>query len=329
MLKNKELAWGLGLYAALALILTLAGFACSRPAGALVLTACVVGVAIYLLTEGYRYRRLERLSRDLSALLLHGTQLPIAEYTEGELSILANQMQKLTLRLTEAAETVQADKALLADALADISHQLRTPLTAMNLTATMLSAPDVTPQRRQALAQELRGLLHRTDWLVETLLKLSRLDAGAVTMVKELVLATDLVERAAQGVAIPMDIREQKLQVDCGDVRLVCDPVWTAEALGNLLKNCMEHTPNGGAVTVTALETALFAQITVEDTGPGFRPGDIPRLFERFYKGAGEGGHGIGLNLARTVIAAQGGTVQAMNGTQGARFEVKFYKQAF
>ncbi len=329
MLKNRELAQGLGIYAIGALILTAAGFSHTPVTGLLVLAACALGMAMYLLTEQHRYRRLQRLSRDLSGLLLHGTQLPISEYTEGELSILANQIQKLTLRLTEAAETVKTDKLHLADSLADISHQLRTPLTAMNLTVSMLSAPELAPQRRQELIQELRSLLHRTDWLVETLLKLSKLDAGAVTMSPAQIPAEALIARAAQGVAIPMDIRAQKLLVRSNDVRLSCDPVWTAEALGNILKNCMEHTPVGGTVTVTALDTALFTQITVEDTGPGFDPADIPHLFERFYKGsnAGEGSYGIGLNLARTVAAAQNGTIQAMNGSQGARFVLKFYKQ--
>ena len=91
----------------------------------------------------------------------------------------------------------------------------------------------------------------------------------------------------------------------------------------------MEHTPDGGTITVTAEETALFTQITVEDTGPGFSEKDIPHLFERFYKGsnASESSYGIGLALARTVISAQNGTVQAMNGSHGAKFVIKFYKQ--
>ncbi len=329
MLKNKELLTGLVIYAGFSLVWGIVGFVHSSITGLLVLAAWAAGTAVYLLTERHRYRRLQKLSNDLSSLLLRGSQLPISEYSEGELSILANQIQKLTLRLTEAAETVMADKAYLADSLADISHQLRTPLTAMNLTATMLSTPDLTPQRRQELVQELRSLLHRTDWLVETLLKLSKLDAGAVTMNPENLPAEELIARAAQGVAIAMDIREQKLVIKPNDAQLFCDLVWTAEALGNVLKNCMEHTPIGGTVTVTAEETALYTQIIVEDTGRGFDPADIPHLFERFYKGrnAGENSYGIGLNLARTVLAAQNGTIQAMNGDKGAKFTVKFYKQ--
>ena len=125
-----------------------------------------------------------------------------------------------------------------------------------------------------------------------------------------------------------MELRDQQLIITCGNETFTGDLVWTAEALGNLLKNCMEHTPAGGTISVTAEETALYTAITVEDTGSGFDPADIPHLFERFYKGsnAAEGSYGIGLALARTIITAQNGTIQAMNGSNGARFEVRFYK---
>ena len=129
--------------------------------------------------------------------------------------------------------------------------------------------------------------------------------------------------------AIPMDLRDHRLVVCCKDEAFAGDLVWTAEALGNILKNCSEHTPAGGTITITAIETALYTQIEVKDTGPGFDPKDIPHLFERFYKGsnASENSYGIGLALARTVITAQNGTLQAMNGESGAKFVIKFYKQ--
>lgn len=275
-----------------------------------------------------RNRKLQKLSEDLDRLLHDGTPLPISEYREGELSILANQLQKVTLRLLESAEQSQRDKAQLADSLANISHQLRTPLTTMNLTAAMLSDPDLTPQRRRELTSELKTLLSRTDDLVETLLKLSKLDAGTVTMARDSVAVRDVIRRAVQPLEVPMELREQRLVITCGDETFSGDLVWTAEAIGNLLKNCMEHTPVSGSISVTAAETALYTAITVEDTGSGFDPADIPHLFERFYKGsnATEGSYGIGLALARTIITAQNGTIQAMNGAKGARFEVRFYK---
>ena len=327
--KNKELKMGLVCLLAVTGVLTVVGSLHAADTGFWVLCAGLAGIIVYLLTEAYRYRQLQKLSRDLDALLTGGKPLPIREYREGELSVLANQIQKMTLRLTEAAEAVNADKIYLADSLADISHQLRTPLTAMTLTTAMLHDPELTAQRRVELIRELRALLSRTQWLVETLLKLSRLDAGTVRFACDPVCVRALISRSAAPIAIPMDLRSQSLVIHCGEESFIGDPVWTAEALGNILKNCMEHTPEGGTVTVTAKETALFTQIEVTDTGSGFDSKDIPHLFERFYRGsnASENTCGIGLALARTVITAQNGTVQAMNGSTGARFVIKFYKQ--
>ena len=273
-----------------------------------------------------RNRRLRRLSEDLDRLLHDGTPLPISQYREGELSILATQLQKVTLRLLESAERSHSDKKELSDALANISHQLRTPLTAMNLTATMLSAEELSRSRRQELTAELRNLLHQTHWLVETLLKLSRLDAGTVTMAQEEISVQQLLRHALAPLAVPMDLRDQRTELRCAEQRFVGDLRWTAEALGNVLKNCMEHSPTGGTITVSAAETALYTAITVEDEGQGFAPEELPHLFERFYKGAHSTGYGIGLALARTIITAQNGTICAMNTAKGAKFEIRFYK---
>lgn len=326
---NKELSVSLTVLTVSAMILTVIGFCNSAAAGALIMVSCIMGITIHLLTERYRYRKLQKLSADLDKLLVSGTPLPIAEYSEGELSILANQIQKITLLLKESAETVKADKKYLADALADISHQLRTPLTAMNLTASMLRNPELTTKKRMELSVELRNLLTRTDWLVETLLKISKLDAGTVTLSREKVTVKDILTQAAKPLAIPMELRNQALVIHCQDESITGDLIWTAEALCNILKNCMEHTPEGGTITATVADTSLYTQITVEDTGSGFDPKDIPHLFERFYKGsnAAENSYGIGLALAKTVITAENGTVQAVNGDHGAKFLVKFYKQ--
>ncbi len=170
---NKELRTSLAFLAGAGICFGGMGFFFSVTAGVLVLTMAVAAIAIHLATERYRYRRLQKLSQDLDKLLVSGIPLPIREYSEGELSILANQMQKLTLRLTESAEAMRKEKVFLADSLADISHQLRTPLTAMNLTTSMLRSPSLTEEKRMELTGELRNLLARTDWLVETLLTLS------------------------------------------------------------------------------------------------------------------------------------------------------------
>ncbi len=327
--KNKEFRRGLLVLLTAGAAATAMAFSFGVPCGLVCGLAWLTAGGVYYFTEKSRYRQLQTISADLENLLQRGTPLPLENYNEGELSILSCQIQKIALRLTEAAQTVNAEKQHLANSLADISHQLRTPLTAMNLTASMLGTRDLAHARRLVLVQELRDLLSRTDWLVESLLKLSKLDAGTVTMAAEPVRLDALIARAAEPLAIPMELREQTLKVTCGGETFTGDLVWAAEALGNCLKNCVEHTPIGGSISVTAQETALYTQITVEDTGPGFDMEDMLHLFDRFYKGknASQSSYGIGLALARRVITAQDGTIQATNGQHGAKFIIKFYKQ--
>ncbi len=329
MFWNRELRQSLLLMGIPGILLTALGFWMGPGCGILVLCASGGSVLAHLRTESRRYQRLADFSRQLEELLLQGKALSIAQYEEGELSVLANRIQKLALRLTETAEAVQLEKLALAEALADISHQLRTPLTAMNLTAALLSEPGLKEERRRALVWELQQLLHRTDWLVETLLKLSKLDAGTVTLARERVLVSELIDRAAGPLAVSMDLRAQKLSVFCTGEAFQGDLTWSAEALGNVLKNAVEHTPVGGAITVTVRETALYTEIAVQDSGSGFSAADLPHLFERFYRGsdAAENSIGIGLALARTILTAQNGTIRAMNTPGGGCFLLRFYKQ--
>ena len=235
----------------------------------------------------------------------------------------------MTTRLQEQANQLSSDKQQLTEAIQDIFHQIRTPLTSMNLLVSMLGEEDLPYDRRLSMTHELRRQLERVQWLVETLLKLSKIDAGTAQFRSEPVSVAELIEKAAQPLRIPMELREQSLTIRATEEHFAGDLNWTAEALGNILKNCMEHTPVGGTITVTTEETALFTEIVVEDNGPGISKEDLPYLFDRFYKGEGSSDDsvGIGLALSRSIIAAQNGTIKAENvPTGGARFTIRFYK---
>jgi signal transduction histidine kinase len=274
-----------------------------------------------------RYRELERMSRDIDRILHGQEQQMLPQQEEGELAILRSEIGKMTVRLRENAQRQQEERVRLADAMADISHQLRTPLTAMRLTLSLLEQEELTPQRRLALMRELKKLTGRMEWLVEALLKMAQLDAGTVVFHPQDTTAAELVRRAAEPLEVPMEVRSIRFTAQAGEERLTCDVPWSTEALGNILKNCMEHAASW--VQVTARETAIFTEITVQDDGPGFDPEELPRLFQRFYRGknAGENNFGIGLSLSRQVLAQQNGTVQAENVlTGGARFILRWYK---
>ena len=329
ILRNKELKRALGLYLLAGGILVPLGFLSGPGPGCLLLLCWGLCLLLFVGVERKRYKRIQRLSEDLDVLLLHGTTLSIESYEEGELSLLAHRVQKLTVRLTEARKALQKDKAFLADALTDVSHQLRTPLTAMQLTLSLLREPETEPGRHRQLLRDFRSLLDRTQWLVEALLKLSKLDAGTLQFHPEQVSLAGLLAKAAEPFAIAMELQEQRLSLHCEDCLLHCDPVWTVEAIGNILKNAIEHTPPGGTVTLSGRDTPIFTEIVIEDQGGGFPPEELPRIFERFYRGEGADPKscGIGLFLSRSILAAQNASIRAENRGDGASFTIKFYKQ--
>ena len=221
-----------------------------------------------------RYRELEGMSRDIDRILHGQEQQMLPQQEEGELAILRSEIGKMTVRLRENAQRQQEERVRLADAMADISHQLRTPLTAMRLTLSLLEQEELTPQRRLALMRELKKLTGRMEWLVEALLKMAQLDAGTVVFHPQDTTAAELVRRAAEPLEVPMEVRSIRFTAQAGEERLTCDVPWSTEALGNILKNCMEHAASW--VQVTARETAIFTEITVQDDGPGFDPEELP-----------------------------------------------------
>ena len=191
-----------------------------------------------------------------------------------------------------------------------------------------LSATGLTDECRHQLTNELYELLGRIDWLITTLLKISKLDAGTVSFNKETVSLETLIKRSCSPLLIPMELHGQELIIRA-DGNFYGDPAWTSEAVSNIVKNCMEHTPDGGRIEINAAENALYSEIVIKDNGTGISPEDLPHIFERFYKGKDSDGKsfGIGLALSRMIIAGQKGTVKAENRKNaGAMFTLRFYK---
>ncbi len=307
------------------------GFQLGQNCGFLVLGCGAFFLVSHLFITLKRYHKLETLSQELDQMLHHQTPIHFKNYQEGELSILQNELSKMTLRLTEQADALIRDKKYLSDAMADISHQLRSPLTSMHLILSLLKKPDLSKERERSLLMELTQLLSQMDWLVEALLKMSKMDAGTAYLKHVSVPLTLLLEQASEPFLIPFELREQTFQAkfETGREQFIGDLSWSVEAISNILKNCMEHTPAGGTITATCRENTIFTEIIIEDNGPGFSPQDLPHLFERFYKGENSSDQsvGIGLALARMIVSQQNGTLKAENRLEGgARFILKFYK---
>ncbi|WP_130811571.1 sensor histidine kinase KdpD [Olsenella sp. Marseille-P4559] len=333
--------WGLaGIGAATTAICTIAAALAAGPVAAAWVALCgVVLLALFSATTARRLRRIAQLSTLLDRALSGERNIDFKGMSEGELAILASQLDKTVTRLVMANEELEAEKRALADALADISHQLRTPLTSLGIELELMRKEAPTPEGASRV-RDCGRMLEQLQWLVSSLLKLARLDAGAVRLERHRVDVAQLVEAAEAPLAVTADLAgvtfESNVEPGCS---FMGDATWTREALANVLKNCVEHTPAGGMVRVTASEDAIACRIRVEDTGPGIAEKDLSHVFDRFYHGSGgvarpgedaanPAGVGIGLSLTRALVVAQGGQVAASNASLrgGARFDLVFFK---
>lgn len=293
--------------------------------------ALLFGGALTALAAMYtlrRYRRIGQLSEYLAQVYTGGQPPRISDQTPGELSALQDDLYKITSILQQQAAALEADKHFLADSLGDIAHQLRTPLSAILLQCDFLREELPPGDALEGLAQ-IEGQTDRIRWLVEALLRLSRLDAGVVPFEKQELPARQVIQRATGGLAALYLKQGVELGVECPEeLTCVCDPEWTAEALANLLKNAAEHTPPGGRVRVACSCQALYFEFLVQNEGQAIPEGELPRLFERFWRGANAspGSVGIGLPLARSIARGQQGDVTAENTPEGPLFRLRLFR---
>jgi signal transduction histidine kinase len=285
-------------------------------------------LAVFFYYTKKRYSRIEELN-DYLVKVLSGSDTPdILNQEEGELSILVNNIYKASSTLKAQNEILSDDKKQLASAIADISHQLKTPLTSMMVMNDLLAVED-DPEKRREFLQTQSAQLSRMNWLIQTLLKLSKLDAGTIELKREQLSAKELMAEVIKPFEIQFELRGVSYKQDIKDMSIVCDKNWTVEALQNIVKNCIEHMDAGGELEITTLDTTLFGQITIKDTGCGIAAEDIPHIFERFYKGknAGKDSVGIGLALTKAIIEDQHGEINVTSKEGvGSTFVIKLYK---
>jgi len=281
-----------------------------------------------------RYQRavsaqVEGLSAYLRQIDAGDYALDVRDNGESGFSLLKNDLYKVTVRLREQAELLQKDKTALSNLITDISHQIKTPLTSLGVLADLLAGDPPEPDR-SAFVERLRAQLGRIQWLVTALLKLARLDAGTAVFKSEPVDMHRLIERALEPLQILLEIKKQHLVIHGGEGEsFTGDLNWSAEALTNVVKNCIEHTPDGGMIEISYGANALYAEIIVSDDGKGITSRDMPNIFNRFYRGenAGENGVGIGLALAKAIFTAQGGdiSVRSQPGV-GTSFDIRVFR---
>ena len=327
--RNKEVRRVFLLIVITILIFSLIGLWIGGVVALLLLSQGILLSVYFLSLTIYRYSQIRKLSTYLRRIQQGEHSLDIRDNQEGELSILKSEIYKVTSMLSEYNEKLKSDKLLLADHMADISHQLKTPLTSMMVMVDLLKADNLPPDKRKQFTSKIYSQLERIEWLVTSLLTISKLDAGVIEMKPMKIKAEDLIQAAIEPILIPLEIKEISFSLSGGHNILNCDAHWTREALLNILKNCIEHTRPGGELEITVSNNPLYSEIIIRDTGIGIAREDLPYIFTRFYRGKNSSSDsvGIGLSMSRSIISIQGGDILVKSEMGvGSTFVIRLYK---
>ncbi len=302
----------------------------SIPCAVTVLIFSLLLLGIYQKLLSKRHDTIIELCDDIDRILRNDDLISFDEYKEGELSILSAEIHKMTIRLREQNSALAEEKKFAKEALEDISHQLRTPLTSVMMILGLMRDPQISKEQRTEYIWELCELLDRMKWLIETMLSLSRIEADAVKFAEDSVSCRELIKHSADAVSVTAELKGVELKtIISGEPSFIGDIRYTSEALVNLLKNAIEHTPEGGNVTIRAEGNNISTNITISDTGEGIPESELPHIFKRFYRSSEytKNGFGIGLAFAKNVITSQNGSLKASNSEpNGAVFDIRFYR---
>lgn len=315
------------------ILITIAGAAIcaffSIPCAVSVVITSAAFLIFYEMILSERRGQVMKLCDDIDRILRSDDRISFDEYKEGELSVLSAEIHKMTIRLREQNAALLHEKQFAKEALEDISHQLRTPLTSVMMILGLMNDTELTETERTEYLRDLYELLARMKWLIETMLSLSRIEADAAKFEKETVACRKLIAQSVEAVSVTAELKGVELRTNIdGEPAFIGDIHYTSEAIVNLLKNAIEHTPQGGSVTVTAKGSNLAAEITITDTGEGIPEAELPHIFNRFYRSPdyAKHGFGIGLAFAKKIITEQNGSLKAANRKpNGAVFDIRFY----
>lgn len=287
----------------------------------------ILSVVFYVFTK-QRYRKIEELNDYLSEVCSGNYELAVNDNAEGELSILKNNLYKVMILLRTASEDAKKDKLYLADSLADISHQLKTPLTSMMIITEVLQ-DEKDEEKRAGFIRIIEEQLERMKWLITTLLKLSKLDADTADFNMKSLNCADIIDRSINPFLVQAEIRKIKISKHVNPFIFTGDENWSVEALENIIKNCLEHTSDGGTLNINTNSTTIYNEIEISDNGSGIAKEDLPHIFERFYHGKNSSAEsvGIGLALSKAVFSKENANIDVKSKEGiGTKFTIRFYK---
>lgn len=297
----------------------------------LIITGIVLIMVFYLYLR-YRQKRINEITDYVERVSNKDYTLGIEENSEDELNRLKNELYKITVMLKEQAEQSIEQKEALATSVSDISHQLKTPLTSILILLDNLNESDNMDARtREKFIAEIARQIEGMNWLVISLLKLSRLDAGVVEFSNTTINANELIKDIISNLEIMAELKSVLFEVKARskEVYFKGDYNWNKEALQNIVKNAIEHTKENTSIVITIEENSVYSQISIQDQGDGIDEKDIKHIFDRFYKSknSSENSFGIGLSLSKTIIEKQNGYIEVdSKDGEGTIFKIKYIK---
>ncbi len=288
----------------------------------------ILFMLLIILYKKSQDKKINEISNYMNSVLNGNYSLDIRSYEEGRLSILKNDIYKITVKLKEQTDMAINEKNNLEMILSDISHQIKTPLTSMYVINDLLKSDKLSKKEKIEFLNKNESQLERIEWLVTSLLKLSRLDNGFVKLKKEKVEVAKLIDNCLNPLLIPIELKNQNVVKQIDNFEIDIDFNWFSEAIINILKNAHEHTNAYGTIKVEASDNSMYSSIIISDNGTGISKQDLPHIFERFYKGDNQKESiGIGLNMAKKIIDLSGGEINVLStSSEGTTFIIKIYK---
>lgn len=296
--------------------------------GIILISGILFGLIFYIYSRR-QMKTIEALSLFIRKAQYELLPLEPKDQKEGEFGILKSEIYKVLTRLHSQTELLQKEKQYLADTISDISHQLKTPMTSMNVMIDLLKDQELPQEKRLQFIRTLHSQMTRMEWLLSAMLTMSKLDAGTIILKKEKVFTDEMLERSLEPLLIPMELHGQTLIWEgTAGTNYTGDFSWSQEAISNILKNCIEHMKENGVLYIKTSQNPVYTEIQMKDNGCGISPEDLPHIFERFYRGkhASKASVGIGLALADKLISLQNGKIQVCSVYgESTTFTVKFY----
>ena len=298
---------------------------------ALVIIFGTVSLGIYLIYVITQEKKIAEINEYIKQINNKNYILKIEENDNGELSKLRNELYKTTVLLKETAEISEKEKENLSTAIADISHQLKTPLTSIRIMLDNIQDdPDMEKEVREDFLREISKQIDWISSLVVALLKIAKFDAGTIKMENNEINAKNLIDNIVSNLAILMELKNIEIITNVDDkATFIADYKWQQEALTNILKNAIEHSKHNSRIYITVENTNLFLKIIIKDEGSGIDKEDLKHIFQRFYKAknSSENSIGIGLPLAKSIIEQSNGYIKVETKYgEGTSFEVKYIK---